>query len=524
MNIFVFLSVLLSFATAQVPPPANVNPLEARGFFKSEQLRPGYLEDLVIDISIQEGFTAYHDRFRLKSVTPKDLNVGELSVSPIIDFYDKTAKKKKKGVRGNAKIATQVEIPQNMTNEWSQLDFQLTYIACTEKYCLTPRTVTFAIDVSGQLPAPKESTTSSDATSSIQEQITNNLPYALLLIFFFGLVTSLTPCVYPLIPITLTVLGAQKSQTRPQAFLLSLCYVLGIGITYASLGVLAAQTGQLFGSMISHPAVVVAMSLVFIAMGLSLLGFFELQPPAFIRNRMANASTGSGLGGSFVAGLLAGVVASPCVGPVLVGILSYIAKTQDSFLGFVLLFTFAMGFGVLFILLGTFSQLAQKLPKSGPWMNTVKTVLALAMFGLSFWYAWPVLKNQLPQAKISKTNGIEWQKFSPDKVKKAAKDKRPVIIDFYADWCAACVEMDQLTFVVPQIIERSKSFVMLKVDATAPFDELTEWQTTYEVYGLPTMIFIDSNGEVRKDLTLTGFEEPKLFKERMDKVSQTATK
>ena len=519
MKSLIFLALFsLLFAQEDL---SKVNPVTARGFFKAENLKPGQLEDLVLELDIQEGFTAYHDRFRLKTLTPENAQVGELNLSPIIEFEDKISKKTKKGVREKATITTQVEIPSDADSNWAQFDFELTYIACTEKYCLTPRKVVVAVDVEGRLPAntEKNETTALATTESIQKQIDENLAYALILIFLFGLFTSLTPCVYPLIPITMAVLGTKDNRTKTQSFLVSSSYVLGIGITYALLGVIAAQTGQLFGSFISHPAVIITMSLIFFVMGLSLLGLFELQAPAFIRNKMSNANFGRGYGGAFISGLLAGVVASPCVGPVLVGVLAYIAKTQDSALGFLLLFTFAMGFGFLFILLGTFSQMANKLPRSGAWMNAVKTVLALMLFGLSFWYAWPLAKNYLPENVASENvEKVKWQKFSPALVEKAKADNKPVIIDFYADWCAACVEMDQLTFVKKPVIDESEKFVMLKVDATSPFDELADWQAQYKVYGLPTMIFINAQGEVQEDLTLTGFEEAPLFLERMKKV------
>ncbi len=512
--------LLLPFFSLAEEDLSKINPLKARGFFVAEELKPGTLADFQVEMQLDEGFFAYHDRFRLKVIQPENLQVGELSIDPLVEFEDTTGKTKKKkmGVNGSATLKTQVEIPSALKSK-NQFSFALTYIACTKKYCLTPRTFNFDVE------AKIATTTSSsegfkDVQSSayIQKQIEQNLAYALVLIFLFGLLTSLTPCIYPLIPITLAVLGANKNQSQLKSFSLSLVYVQGIGLTYAVLGVIAAKTGQLFGSAISHPAVVIAMSLIFFAMGLSLLGLFEIQAPAFIRNRASNSSRG-GYVGAFGSGLLAGVIASPCVGPVLVGVLAYIAKTQNGPLGFLLLYTFAMGFGILIIALGTFSQLADRLPRSGAWMNTVKTVLAMALFAMSLYYAWPLAKQYLPigEKVEMNENKVAWQKFSPDLVEQAKADGKPVIIDFYADWCAACVEMDEFTFSKDPVIELSKQFVMLKVDATSPFEELKDWQAQYNVYGLPTMILINKNGTVLEDLTLTGFEEHEAFQERMKK-------
>ncbi len=518
---WILLVAALIFPTSSLAKEdlAKLNPLTARGFFVSKKLQPGQLADLQIEMQLQEGFFAYHDRFRLKIIEPDKLQVGELSIAPLVEFEDTTGsvKKKKRGVNKAATLKTQIEIPNNVADTQS-IKMALTYIACTKKYCLTPRTRELNVDVDIQAPTRNKDQQVSDS-NFIQEQIDDNLGYALVLIFLFGLLTSLTPCVYPLIPITLAVLGTNEKRSQWKSFLVSLSYVLGIGLTYALLGVIAAQTGQLFGSLISHPIVIVLMSGIFLAMGFSLLGFFELQAPAFIRDRFANSSMGKGYVAAFISGLLAGIVASPCVGPVLVGVLAYIAKTQNSALGFILLFTFAMGFGILFIALGTFSQLANKMPRSGAWMNAIKTVLALVLFAMSFYYAWPLIKKWMPEQKVEQNQAkVHWQAFSPELVEKAKAEGKPVIIDFYADWCAACVEMDQLTFSKQPVIERSDSFVMLKVDATSPFDELTDWQQKYEVYGLPTMIFIDGSGNVRSDLTLTGFEEADLFKKRMDQL------
>lgn len=510
LTILLFLPI---FASAE-ENLAQLNPLSGRGFLVKQEITSGELVDLQLEVQLKDGFYAYHDKFKLVIKEPKGIDVGELFIDPIVDFDDKISKKQKKGVKTSATIKTQLQIPQYMP-QVSELVADLTYIACTEKFCLTPRVLDLKIPITlkeGASPAPKPT-----MNDYIREQIEGNIFYALLLIFFFGFLTSLTPCVYPLIPITLAVLGTKQERSKLQSFLISLSYVIGIGLTYALLGVVAAQTGQLFGSFIGHPVVIVTMSLIFLMMGLSLLGLFELQPPAFIRNKLANTKTQKGFVGAFVSGLLAGVIASPCVGPVLVGVLAYIAQTQNSLLGFVLLFTFAMGFGVLFLALGTFSQFTHKLPRSGAWMNSIKFLLAFCLFAMAAYYSWPLVKPYVQQSEVVESaHKVSWEKFSPVKVLQAQENGKPVIIDFYADWCAACVEMDKFTFTVEQVVDKSKEFVMLKVDATSPFDELTDWQNKYKVYGLPTMIFINSKGEVLEDLTLTGFEEAKLFIQRMD--------
>ncbi|HEX9934287.1 MAG TPA: cytochrome c biogenesis protein CcdA, partial [bacterium] len=203
---------------------------------------------------------------------------------------------------------------------------------------------------------------------------------AFFLVFLGGLLTSLTPCVYPMIPITLAVIGAQASGSRMKGFVLSLFYVLGIAVTFSGLGVAAAKSGSLFGTVAQHSVVQVVLALVFFLMGLSLLGVFVLQIPASLAGKIRGKKR-TGYLGALLTGLLAGLVVSPCIGPVLVVILAWVAKTGNAFLGFSLLFSFALGLGVLFILIGTFSGVLKNLPKAGVWTEHIETVFGVLLVG-----------------------------------------------------------------------------------------------------------------------------------------------
>lgn len=209
---------------------------------------------------------------------------------------------------------------------------------------------------------------------------------ALLLVFFAGMMSSLTPCVYPLIPITLGLFGARKAASRWQGFRLSLVYVLGIVVTYSVLGVAAASAGVVFGAAMQSPWVVGAIAVLFAALGLSSLGAFQINLPSTLRNRLG-AVKGGGYAGAFGMGLVAGVIAAPCVGPIVAGILLLVAQQADVWLGFGLLATFAFGMGQLFLVLGTFSSAIAALPKSGGWMDGVKTVFGVVFLGMALYYA-----------------------------------------------------------------------------------------------------------------------------------------
>ncbi|RAL23496.1 hypothetical protein DL240_04865 [Lujinxingia litoralis] len=207
-----------------------------------------------------------------------------------------------------------------------------------------------------------------------------------LLVFGAGILSSFAPCVYPLIPITIGVFGARQAASRREAFLLSLTYVSGIVLTYSALGVIAASLGTVFGGFLQHPMVQLGIAGLFVALGLGTLGAWDMRLPGGLQTRLGQAG-GAGFAGAFVMGLVAGAIAAPCIGPVVAGILVYVAQQGDLVLGWSLLSAFALGLGLLFLVLGTFSGLIQKLPRAGGWMEGSKAVFSAVFFGLAIFYA-----------------------------------------------------------------------------------------------------------------------------------------
>jgi len=198
---------------------------------------------------------------------------------------------------------------------------------------------------------------------------------AYLVAFGGGVLTSLTPCVYPLVPITVSIFGAKQASSRRHAMALSGLYVFGIAVMYSSLGVGAALTGRAFGSVMQNPLVIGAVALVFATMAASMFGAFELQLPSTWQAKLHGVG-GAGFWGAFVMGLVSGVIAAPCTGPVLAATLAFVATKGSVVFGVGIMFAYAMGMGVLFFLIGAFSV---SLPKSGPWMDTVKSVFGVAL-------------------------------------------------------------------------------------------------------------------------------------------------
>ncbi len=366
--------------------------------------------------------------------------------------------------------------------------------------------------------------------------------------FAGGFLTSLTPCVYPLIPITVSIFGAKQSAHRTQAMALSGLYVLGIATTYSSLGIGAALTGKAFGSAMQNPWVVGVVALLFAAMALSMFGAFDLQLPPSLQGRLAKVG-GAGNAGSFAMGLAAGIIAAPCTGPVLAAALTFVAAKGSVAFGLGIMFAYALGMGLLFFVIGAFSI---SLPKSGPWMETVKGVLGVALLAA----AGALLKDAIPglrplflasrgaslaaasavgagvllgavQASFSgprlegfgKALGLvltvggilyaagaagsreraaaapfTWLHDEHQALALARTERRPVIIDFWAEWCAACQELDQTVWSDPGVRDEARRFVALKVDGTTDSPAFEAALEKYGVVGMPTVVFIDSHG------------------------------
>ncbi len=218
------------------------------------------------------------------------------------------------------------------------------------------------------------------------------LPLFMLVVFGFGLLMSLSPCIYPMIPITLAVIGAQSQDKGAiHGLIMSITYVIGMAFVYAILGALSATVFSGITAFMQSPAILVPIALLLFGLSFSMFGAFELQAPAFLRDRLQGpgGSSRGGLFGVFAMGLVAGLVASPCVGPFLAALLVWVATTGNWVLGFFTLFTFGMGMGVLLIGVGTFPALVGTMPQSGGWMDTVKRGMGLLLVAMAFYFVRP---------------------------------------------------------------------------------------------------------------------------------------
>lgn len=365
--------------------------------------------------------------------------------------------------------------------------------------------------------------------------------------FAGGLLTSLTPCVYPLIPITVSVFGARKAGSRAQAMLLSGLYVLGIAITYSALGVGAALTGKAFGSVMSNPWVIGLVAAVLVAMAASMFGAFDLALPAGLQARFSRVG-GVGFAGALGMGLVAGVIAAPCTGPVLAAALAVIAQKGSVAYGLAVMFPYALGLGLPFFLIGAFSL---SFPKSGPWMETVKSIFGVALLAAALIFArdaFPAMKPLFSAAKgaavaaaavaaagvllgalhrsfhggggerllkglgvallvggiaygagaagarVREGSGLAWLHDEAAALRLAREEGRPLLVDFWADWCVACKELDKFVWSDPRVQGAASRFVALKLDGTDDSPAFQALAAKYGVLGLPTVLFVDDRG------------------------------
>jgi thiol:disulfide interchange protein DsbD len=305
----------------------------------------------------------------------------------------------------------------------------------------------------------------SGSTGSWLEKIQNApLALQLLLIFIGGLLLNLTPCVFPMIPVTVGYFGGQSEGRASKTFILACFYVLGLAIVYSALGVVAALTGSLFGSTLQSPWLLAAMAIIFLILGASMFGLFVINPPSFI---LQQNIAKKGILGALVMGALLGIVAAPCVGPVVAALLVYVGAKANVALGFLLFFVLSLGLGLPYLVLGTLSGSIKSLPRSGAWMEKLKKVFAVLLVFAALYYGYLAYNGFRPKT-AAPMRSEHWSAATLTAIQLAKEKGQPVVLDFRADWCLPCLKMEKEIFSQPKVLSAASQdkVQLLRVDLT----------------------------------------------------------
>ncbi len=338
-------------------------------------------------------------------------------------------------------------------------------------------------------------------------------------LFLAGVALNLTPCVYPMLTITVSIFSRTGNNSLLSSFISALVYVLGITVMYSALGITAALSGGFFGALLQSPWVLLAIAILMFSMALSMFGLFRVQAPTAVLEKLGRKRVG--LGGLFVSGLFVGVFAAPCIGPPVAALLAHVAERQDPVYGFWLFFVMALGLGFPYLLLGTFSHGIKALPKAGAWMVWVDRFFGVVLLGFGAFYLWlaagswdllPVRQaGTAPEAGVhAKAGGLTWTAYTPEVLKQSLASGRPTVADFYADWCLPCQEMEATTYRNPAVVRAFDRFERIKVDLpdAGNADQMTLAEDN-KVYGIPTMLFFDALGKEITSLRTTGYVSSK---------------
>jgi thiol:disulfide interchange protein DsbD len=485
--------------------------------------------------------------------------------------------------------------------------FKFKYQACDDKTCFSPQIIDVKNEIIFDSKNPSKSTFNDDVfkqidfsrnillklssenkkTDTTKTEITNadenkvsdfiaekGLLLGIFFIFLGGLALNLTPCIYPLIPITISYFGSQASGNKMQSIMMGVFYALGMAVTYTSLGLFASLAGGMIGAALQNPIVIVILSLIFVSLALSMFGLWEIKIPQKLA--VAGNKNRSGLMGSLLMGLLVGFIAAPCIGPFVLSLVLYVSKlgstggTGNIILGTFLFFILSLGLGLPYIFLAAFSSSISKLPRSGEWMEGVKIIFGLILFGMAINVLEPVIPKEIfkivfpvfivlagaylililkkgqnnkvftyiksiiailaifygawiMKSTSSIQNEVKWQMLgSVQEITKSIQSaNKPTMIDFYADWCAQCKELDKNTYTDNEIIELSQKLNLIKIDLTKDNSEINE---KYSIKGLPVVMFINSKGNELKELRVTGFLEPKEFSKKINILLENESK
>ena len=539
--------------------------------------------------TVVPGYYLYRDKVKLSVSAPNGVAVEPIVFPPADEKDDPNFGRMY--VYHHDFVATAKLL--GLADTTTEITVEASFQGCNEAQgiCYPPidvsQTLKIGAAASASAPAPEgtDGAVDSSETGKIAALLKGgNFWWVVVSFFGFGLLLALTPCVFPMIPILSGIIvGQGHGVTKRKGFMLSFAYVQGMAITYALAGIAAALSGTLISNALQNPWALGAGAAIFVALALSMFGFYELQLPSFLQSRFTEASNrvkGGNLAGVFVMGALSALIVGPCVAAPLAGALLYIGQTGDLLLGGASLYSLALGMGVPLLLIGL--SAGALLPRAGGWMEAVKKFFGVLLLAVAIWLISPMiseLAQMLTWATLLIVSGIfmraidplaanagGWQRFwkgigliilsaglallvgalgggrdplQPLAIYKAggagaaaqetahlnfqrvksvaeleqavaAAAGKPVMLDFYADWCVSCKEMERFTFSDPQVQAKLKDVVLLQADVTANSADDKALLKRFGLFGPPGLIFFDANGK-EQAYRVVGYEPPEKF-------------
>ncbi|MFW2566806.1 protein-disulfide reductase DsbD [Aliarcobacter butzleri] len=534
-------------------------------------------DSLNIKFELGKDIYLYHDKLQINILKPqkieitKELNIpNPVNYEEFIVHFDDL----------------NLTIPYNLLKskvDSKEFEIELKFQGCSKAgLCYAPMSQKQILMFDENIENKNINLENLNETDSIANNLKEkNLLLVLLTFFGFGLLLSLTPCVFPMIPILSSIIvGASKNETMTasRGFFLSLVYVLSMSIAYTIAGVIAGIFGANLQVALQNPYVLVIFALIFVALAFSMFGYFEIRLPQAIQNRVNKTTDGKekqGILGIAIMGFLSALIVGPCVAPPLAGALVYIGQTGDAILGGLALFVMSLGMGVPLLLIGLGA--GKFMPKPGGWMESITKIFGIVMLGVAIWlldrvlnaniimYLWALLLlgsaiylkiyqhilvqlitvvifilgvvlfvgaisgatnplNPLEKFTSSKMTQVSDEKLIFKKVKNIQElelaiknSNKPVMLDFWASWCVSCKELEEITFQDEQVINKLQEFTLLKADVTENNDEDKALQKKFGVVGPPALIFWDKDKNEIQASRIIGYKNPKDFLEIVNK-------
>ncbi|MDR2239735.1 MAG: protein-disulfide reductase DsbD [Zoogloeaceae bacterium] len=536
---------------------------------------------LEVRYDIAKGYYMYREKFRF-ALEPAGVEAGEPTFPPGEIKHDEFF-----GDVHTYRDAVVIRLPFTAADGLGAATLKATSQGCADiGVCYPPNTQMLQVSLAAMSAPPDAPSADSADTAAPEEEssrlagLLRNAGFWLILTTFFGagVLLAFTPCVFPMYPILSGIIvGHGHAISKGRALALSIAYVLGMAVAYAAAGVAAGLSGSMLSAALQNAWVLGGFALVFVALALSMFGFYELQMPTFLQSKLSEESSqikGGSLRGVAVMGALSALIVGPCVAAPLAGALLYIAQTRDAALGGAALFAMALGKGVPLVIVGVSAR--SLLPKIGPWMEAVKKFFGVLLLALAIWLVAPVLPawahlgawgalaigtamflraidplppNSQGAARFWKGVGMVLllagaslvvgaaggsrdplqpldflrggktaENIPFERVKTVAEldarlgaADRPVLLDFYADWCVSCKEMEKYTFSDAQVAAQMRRMTLLQVDVSANNGDDAALLKRFKLFGPPGIIVFDQQGHEREKLRVIGYQPPAQF-------------